>query len=168
MPGFAGQSLAALLSALAGDRLTLLARHEAAARVVAHYDFNNTYQYVIAREDTHLAWLSEALADCAATLPSLSVRLEDPVAPRGSKAEAFRDILLEDARHLKAFGERWQRRVEAIPQARLRLMLGVVLGESREHLRLFEQAAAGFEDVLGRRTAGAPRIGGVLPSRWQA
>ena len=45
-------------------------------------------------------------------------------------------------------------------------MLDVVLGESLEHQRLFEQAAAGFEDVLGRRTDGAGASGGVLPTRW--
>ena len=40
-------------------------------------------------------------------------------------------------------------------------MLNVILGESMEHKRLFEQAAAGFEDLLGRRTDGAERVGGV-------
>ena len=51
--------------------------------------------------------------------------------------------------------------------ARHRTMLDVVLGESLEHQRLFEQAAAGFEDVLGRRTGGAERVGAVLPTRWR-
>ena len=46
-------------------------------------------------------------------------------------------------------------------------MLDVVLGESVEHQRLFEQAAAGFEDVIGRRTGGVARVGAVLPDRWQ-
>ena len=45
-------------------------------------------------------------------------------------------------------------------------MLGVVLGESREHQRLFEQAAGGLEDVIGRRTADAARVGAVLSTRW--
>jgi hypothetical protein len=45
-------------------------------------------------------------------------------------------------------------------------MLNVVLGESLEHQRLFAQAAAGFEDLLGKRTAGSARVGGVLPARW--
>jgi hypothetical protein len=35
-----------------------------------------------------------------------------------------------------------------------------------EHKRFFEQAAAGFEDLLGRRTDGAERVGGVVSSRW--
>jgi hypothetical protein len=46
-------------------------------------------------------------------------------------------------------------------------MLGVLLGESVEHQRLFEQAAAGMEDVIGKRTIGAERVGAVLPARWQ-
>ena len=45
-------------------------------------------------------------------------------------------------------------------------MLDVVLGESLEHKRLFEQAASGMEDVLGRRTGGVARQGAVLPTRW--
>jgi hypothetical protein len=45
-------------------------------------------------------------------------------------------------------------------------MLDVILGESREHQRVFEQAAAGVEDLLGRRTGGVPRRGTVLPVRW--
>jgi len=45
-------------------------------------------------------------------------------------------------------------------------MLKVILGESIEHTRFFEQAAAGLEDLLGRRTDGAERVGGVLPTRW--
>ena len=57
--------------------------------------------------------------------------------------------------------------MEAVTHARHRTMLNVMLGESLEHQRLFEQAAAGFEDLLGRRTGGAARVGGVLPTRWQ-
>jgi hypothetical protein len=45
-------------------------------------------------------------------------------------------------------------------------MLGGVLGESLEHAGMFEQAAGGFEDVLGKRTSHAARVGAVLPTRW--
>jgi hypothetical protein len=79
----------------------------------------------------------------------------------------FRGILEDDARTLQAFVQRWRPRVEGITHARHRLMMNVVLGETMEHARLFEQAAAGFEDVLGRRTERASRVGGVLPTRWQ-
>ena len=30
---------------------------------MSDYEFNNTYQYVIAREDVHLSWLEAALVD---------------------------------------------------------------------------------------------------------
>ena len=79
---------------------------------------------------------------------------------------AFRAVLEDDARLLAAFVERWNPRVESMTHARHRLMLGVILGESREHQRTFEQAAAGIEDLLGRRTGGVPRQGSVLPVRW--
>jgi hypothetical protein len=158
-----------LLVDCAAERLALVQRHEASARVVSHYDFNNTYQYVIAREETHLSWLQTALAEFGVALPPPSRTLPAPEAPKGGKkvpADAFRTILEDDARALGEFVERWRSRIEPMTHARHRTMLNVVLGESLEHQRLFEQAAAGFEDVLGRRTDGAARVGGVLSTRW--
>ena len=61
-----------ILTEFAADRVALLERHEAGARAVSHYDFNNTYQYVISREETHLAWLQTALAELGAALPPAS------------------------------------------------------------------------------------------------
>ena len=167
--GAAALSLPALLTAVTADRLALLARHEASARVVAHYDFNNTYQYVINREETHLTWLQAALEDFSAVMPGPSAGLPTPQAPKKVKKGdlgVFREILEEDARGLGAFVERWRPRVAQFTQARHRTMLDVVLGESLEHKRLVDQAAGGFEDLLGRRTSGALRQGAVLPNRW--
>jgi hypothetical protein len=158
-----------ILTEFAADRLALLERHEASARVVSHYDFNNAYQYVISREETQLGWLQTALAEYGAPLPPPSAALPVPVVSNPGKhadASAFRALLDDDARRLAAFVERWRPRVDAATHARHRLMLGVILGESREHQRIFEQAAAGIEDVLGRRTGGVPRRGAVLPVRW--
>ena len=45
-------------------------------------------------------------------------------------------------------------------------MLNVILGETLEHKRFFEQAVAGRTDLLGRRAEGAGTGGGVLPIRW--
>ena len=45
-------------------------------------------------------------------------------------------------------------------------MIGVILGETVEHKRFFDQMLEGREDVLGRRMAGATTGGGVLPTRW--
>jgi hypothetical protein len=159
-----------ILSPFTAERLALLQRHEAGARVVSHYDFNNTYQYVANREETHLTWLQSALADAGAPMPPAAAAVPVPVLPKPSKKatpEIFRGVLEDDAQHLKAFVARWRPRVDAITDARHKTMLDVILGESLEHQRLFEQAASGFEDLLGRRTGGVARQGGVLPNRWQ-
>lgn len=51
--------------------------------------------------------------------------------------------------------------------ARHRLMLQVILGETLEQQRSFEQALAGRTDLLGVRGAHAsPAVGVVLSSRW--
>ena len=163
------EDLKAFLTAFAADRLALLQRHEAGARAVSHYDFNNTYQYVIAREETHLTWLQNALAELNAPLPAPGDRLAIPAAMKPSRKvepSTYRGILEDDARHLQAFVEKWRDRVAGVTHARHRTMLNVILGESLEHQHLFEQAAAGFEDLLGRRTAGLERIGAVLSTRW--
>jgi len=156
------------LTDIAADRVAILHRHEAAARVVSHYDFNNTYQYVINREETHLQWLESALAEFGVGLPQPSTAYPAPEAPKAKKAEPslFRVILEDDGTQLKAFVDRWRPRVEGVRHARHRTMLGVILGESLEHARMFDQAAGGFEDVLGRRTSHAARVGVVLPTRW--
>ncbi len=158
-----------LLTDIAAERLALLQRHEASARVVSHYDFNNTYQYVINREETHLQWLQSALAELGATLPPPSAALPAPEAPKtGRKVDvgAYRGILDEDGRGLTGFVQRWRDRVQTMTHARHRNMVNVMLGESLEPARMFEQAAGGMEDVLGRRTGGVARVGAVLPTRW--
>lgn len=158
-----------ILTQIAADRLALLERHEAGARAVSHYDFNNAFQYVINRDETQLGWLQTALAEYGAPLPPPSAALAVPEVPKPGKksdAGAFRAVLEDDARHLAAFVDRWRSRVDAMTHARHRLMLDVILGESREQQRMFEQAAAGDEDVLGRRTGGVPRQGSVLSVRW--
>ena len=157
------------LVAFAAERVALIERHEAGARVVSHYDFNNTYQYIIAREETHLSWLGTALVELDRPLPKAASTLPVPPLPKlGKKVEptAFRPVLADDAALLEAFTQRWRAQVDALTHARHRTMLNVVLGETREHQRLFEQAAAGMEDVLGRRTGGVARQGAVLPTRW--
>ena len=105
-----------LLQEFYRDRLIMYRRHVAGARHVGDYDFNNTYQYVINREETHVAWLQTALAEFGAPLPPPSSTIEvPPVQKRGKKVEAsaFRGILEDDARHLGTFVERWRPRVGA-------------------------------------------------------
>jgi uncharacterized protein (DUF1501 family) len=162
--------LQSLLTEFTAGRVALVERHEASARAVSHYDFNNTYQYVINREETHLSWLQNALAEYKVVVPPAgSSALATPTAPKTTKKVepgAFRGILEDDTRFLGAFVDKWRPRVEAVTHARHRNMLNVILGESMEHKRFFEQASAGFEDLLGRRTGGVDRVGGVLPTRW--
>ena len=46
-------------------------------------------------------------------------------------------------------------------------MLDVILGETLEQKRSFDQALAGQTDLLGRRSEQVgPRVGEVLPTRW--
>lgn len=55
-----------LLDLLTGrfrDKGALVARHEANARQVSEYDFNNTYQYILAREEAQLAWVRAAIEE---------------------------------------------------------------------------------------------------------
>ena len=162
--------LRSLLTAITADRVALIQRHEAGARAVSHYDFNNAYQYVIAREETHLSWLRSAIEELGAPMPSAASEIPVPAVGKAGKnadAAAYRNILEDDGRHLAAFVQKWRPKLPAVTHARHRTMLGVVLGESAEHQRLFEQAAAGMEDVIGKRTTGAERVGVVLPARWQ-
>src|SRR5262249_17994951 len=88
-----------LLTELAAERGALIERQGAGARAVSHYDFNNTYQYVIAREETHLTWLANALAELGAALPKASAALPVPAAGKiGKKVDpaAFKSILEDD------------------------------------------------------------------------
>jgi rubrerythrin len=158
-----------LVTDVTAERLALLQRHEAAARVVSHYDFNNTYQYIISREETHMTWLESALTELGQgrPLPQATADVTSPKLGKTVDATTFKTVLDEDSRGLAAFVDRWRPRVKVMTQARHRTMIDVILGESMEHSRLFAQASAGFEDVLGKRTTGAVRVGAVLPTRWQ-
>lgn len=154
--------LLALLVEFSTARERLLARHVAAARVVSQYEHNNAYQYVIAREDTHFTWLRDAIAELGGEAPG--PQPPAPPAPAGNVSSA--DILREDADSARAFVEEWTPRVESVTNERHRLMLGVILGETLEHSRLFAQGASGRIDLLGRRHDGSPATGRVLAERW--
>jgi hypothetical protein len=154
--------LLAQLTEFHREKLAMRERHVAVAQAVAGYNFNNAYQYVIAREDTHLSWLEAAIADqggTPATVPAASVSAGKDVKP----------LIAEDAREAKAFVDRWRPKVAALSHARNRTMLQVVLGETLEQKRFFDQMVAGNEDLLGRRAngPGSPGTGdGVMPVRW--
>ena len=155
--------LLAVLSEFHAEKLAMRQRHAAVARHVANYSFNNTYQYVIAREDVHLAWLEAAIRELGGTPAQAS----EPVLPSpGRKPGSCLPLVQEDAREAEAFVARWRPRVGEITHARHRTLLRVVLGEVLEHKRFFDQMLAGRDDLLGRRMDGAGTGDGVLGVRW--
>jgi hypothetical protein len=156
-------ALLELLREFYRDKATLRQRHAASARFVSNYDFNNTYQYVINREDVQLAWVRDAVTDLGGTVDDVP---QPELRPAGGPAEAEKAVLGEDRDSAQAFVDRWRDRVEQMTHARNRIMLRVILGETLEQKRFFDQALAGREDLLGRRADGAGTGGGVLPTRW--
>ena len=149
------------------EKLTLRQHHVAVARQVTDYDFNNTYQYIIAREDVHLSWLEAAIAELGGT-PDDVTEPDIPWIGKG-KTHDFIRWVREDAEAAEAFVGRWRPRLTEVSNARHRGMMQVILGETMEQKRFFDQRIAGCEDLLGRRAngPGSPGTGdGVMPVRW--
>jgi hypothetical protein len=155
--------LLAFLREFYRDKLAERQRHVAAARYVGDYDFNNTYQYVINREDAQLGWLRSAVLDMGGTLEDVP---EPAIDGSGKRSETQARVIGADRDAAQGFVDNWRPRIEAMPNARHRTMLRVILGETLEHKRFFEQALAGRSDLLGRRADGAGTAGEVLPERW--
>lgn len=142
------------------EKLAEVVRHTAGARSVKQYDANNAYQYVINREETQLSWVAAAVSALGGTVDDLKPA-ETPVPGDARTLEA------EDARRAQAFVDRWQPRVAAMQDARYGRMIAVILGETLEQKRFFEQALEGRMDLLGTRSEAAGiRVGEVLPTRW--
>lgn len=154
--------LASILREFHREKLTLRQRHVAVACHVSNYAFNNTYQYVIAREDVHLSWLEAAIAELDGT-PDAVPDLELPAPAKGA---GFLSLVATDAEEAGTFVSRWRPRLADVTNARHRTMLNVILGETLEQKRFFDQIGSGQEDLLGRRMAGAGTGNGVLPVRW--
>ena len=153
-----------LLQEFHREKLEMLLRHQAGARLIVQYDVNNTYQYIINRDEVQLTWLETAIAELGGAVRE-QTESERSVSGRGPAAA--RHVLEEDARDSQAFVERWRPRVETMANARHGKLLGLVLGETLEQKRFFEQALAGRTDLLGRRGASlGPSHGEVLSSRW--
>jgi len=141
------------------DKLEAVVRHIAGARLVPSYDANNTYQYIVNREETQLAWLRSAIMDLGGPVP--------PDIPESTRSGNANSVFDEDASAARAFLDKWQPRVEVLKHARHKGMLQVILGETIEQQRFFEQARAGQTDLLGVRTEKAGKlVGAVLPTRW--
>ena len=149
------------------ERLAMRQRHVAVARHVTHYDFNNTYQYLINREDVHLQWLEAAIVELGGQPSEVGEPDLGKVVEKGKgKTASFQPFIEQDARDAGSFVDRWRERVDALDHARHRGMMRVILGETIENKRFFDQMIAGREDLLGRRADGAGTGGGVLSVRW--
>jgi hypothetical protein len=155
-------TLLAVLREFHREKLAIRERHVAVAEAVSHYEFNNTYQYIIARDDTQLQWLEAAISELGGTPDTV------PPAklPARGKKDSFLPLVAEDSREAQAFNDRWRPRLGDLTNARHRNMMQVILGESLEQKRFFDQMTAGREDLLGRRTGGDTTGDGVLPVRW--
>jgi hypothetical protein len=157
--------LLGLLQEFYRDKLTVYLRHQSAARLVPQYDANNTYQYIINRDDVQLTWVAKAIEELGGTVPDVT---DDPVREaQGKAAAAALAVIGEDGRDAQAFVDRWRPKIELMANARHARMLKVILGEVLEQKRFFEQALAGRIDLLGLREVHLePARGEVLPSRW--
>jgi Mn-containing catalase len=155
-------NLADLIRDFLVERTGLLMRHEDVARQVPDYDINNAYQYIVAREETHLSWLQHALLDLGAPLPADPSRQAVAV----GKGDAWKSLAADDARLNAQFVDKWRSKVEEVSHARHKGMLKVVLGEMLEHKRLFDQAAAGNRDLIGKSLAINDHTGVVMGARW--
>lgn len=156
------QTLAGLIRDFYLERVTLVMRHEDVAQVITDYDVNNAYQYIIAREQTHLSWLQHALLDLGAPLAN------DPArgAKLSAKGDTWKQFAGEDARANAKFVEKWRDKVEGVSHARHKGMLKVVLGETLEHKRLFDQASEGRKDLIGKSLDINDHSGAVMPVRF--
>ena len=155
-------TLAELIRDFYLERVSHLMRHEDVAQLVTDYDINNAYQYIIAREQTHLSWLQHALLDLGAKL------VDDPArGPKlSAKGDAWKSLAGEDGTANKQFVQKWRPKVEGVSNARHKGMLKVILGENLEHARLFEQAAAGRRDLIGTSLAINEHHGAVMADRF--
>jgi hypothetical protein len=153
----------ALLQEAYRDRLGLLRRHIDGATRMADYEFNNTYQYVIGREEIHVQWLRDAVVDLGAEVPAEPSAL---AVPEGKGVAGERAILEDDLRLGRAFVDKWRARLGDVRNARHRRLLDVIVGEVSEQTNFFQLALAGRDDLLGTRMPGASTGDGVLPVRW--
>jgi hypothetical protein len=153
-----------LLQEFYREKLTMLLQHQAGACLIQQYDANNTYQYIVNRDDVQLSWVAKAIEELGGAVVE---QTEHNRSSSGKASESARRVIDEDVREAQAFVDRWRPRIESMNHARHRGMLRVILGETLEQKRFFAQALAGRTDLLGRRGKSVGLSHGVvLPSRW--
>jgi hypothetical protein len=110
----------------------------------------------------HLRWVSDAIALLGTPVADAPTgEVPNPVALKNQAQQ----LLEADAQAQRDFVTRWEPQVPAVTNARHRKMLDLILGEMREHLRLFQQAVEGRTDLLGRHADGKVLSGAVMPAR---
>jgi hypothetical protein len=158
------QEALALIEEFHREKVASILQHMSHARQVGQYDANNAYQYVINREDVQLSWLAKAIAELGGHEPEPVTTPSETIVSGPTTAQALFEL---DARAAQAMVERWRPRLAQMTNARNRKMLEVILGETVEQQRFFEQALAGRTDLLGRRgDPSGPATGAVLSERW--
>jgi Mn-containing catalase len=156
----------ALLTELHRDKFVERQRHVAVAKLVSDYEFNNAYQYVINREDTHLTWLEAAIEDLGGTPTTVPEPSVEAIFAKKNTNERFMPHVIEDSKTAAALVAKWRPKSAAIQSDRHRKLAGVILGETLEQKRFFDQMLSGQDDLLGRRMKGASTGDGVMPVRW--
>jgi hypothetical protein len=155
----------AFLEGFYRDTLALVFARQVNARAVTPYDANNAYQQVLGRQDVHLQWLEAAIAQLGGSAPPAPGASGESAAGSRKEKPDQRALLESDVATQHRFVEGWERKVALVSNARHRKMLELILGEMREHLRVFQQALDGRTDVLGRHADGKVLSGKVLPAR---
>ena len=150
------------------DKFAERQRHVAVAKLVSDYEFNNAYQYVINREDTHLQWLEAGISDLGGTTETVSEPTVTASAATSKKDlnSKFLPLVAEDSKSAEQFVAKWRPKSAGIHSDRHRKLAGVILGETLEQKRFFDQMLAGQDDLLGRRMTGASTGDGVMSVRW--
>ena len=116
----------ALLQDFYREKLSQLLQHQAGARLIQQYDVNNTYQYIVNRDDVQLSWVAKAIEELGGAVVE---QTEHDRSSSGKASESARRVIDEDGREAQAFVDRWRPRVESMNHARHRSMLRVILGE---------------------------------------
>ena len=100
-----------LLQEFYREKLAMLLQHQAGARLVGQYDVNNTYQYIVNRDDVQLSWIAKAIEELGG---AVAEQTEPSASASGKASEAARRVIDEDGREAQAFVDRWRPRVESM------------------------------------------------------
>ena len=78
--------LLAVLQEFYREKLSALLSHQAGARFIRQYDANNTYQYIINREEMQLSWVRAAIESLSGAVPNEGAEPDRRASGRGPEA----------------------------------------------------------------------------------